>query len=126
MPIQSFSAGVDDLIADVPPGVTLCDASGVHDVAMAEWVVMAILASNRHLAEHLAAQRAGAYGDPSRSPERSSQMPASSSSGSGSIGKAVEARLAPFGAQFTRFARRARPDVLPLSELAARLPTRTS
>ncbi|HEX7473709.1 MAG TPA: hypothetical protein VF323_11560, partial [Candidatus Limnocylindrales bacterium] len=57
--IQAFSAGVDSIVEHVPPGVTLCDAAGVHDVAVAEWVVLAILASQRRLAEHLEAQRAG-------------------------------------------------------------------
>jgi phosphoglycerate dehydrogenase-like enzyme len=34
--IQAFSAGVDSLIGRVPPGIVLCDAAGVHDVAVAE------------------------------------------------------------------------------------------
>src|SRR5205809_4991878 len=29
--IQTISAGVDGLIDIVPPGVTLCDGSGIHD-----------------------------------------------------------------------------------------------
>src|ERR1700704_6551493 len=49
--IQAFSAGVDSILDRLPAGVTLCDARGVHDVAVAEWVVMAILAAQRRLPE---------------------------------------------------------------------------
>src|ERR1700684_2408822 len=49
--IQTLSAGVDGLLPAVPPGVTLCDASGTRDVAVAEWVLAAILASTRRLGE---------------------------------------------------------------------------
>jgi phosphoglycerate dehydrogenase-like enzyme len=43
--------------------------------------------------------------------------------GAGSIGSAVEARLAPFGATIVRVARRPRPGVLTMAELPAVLPT---
>src|SRR5260370_7079916 len=55
--VQTLSAGVDRLVDRIPPGITLCDASGVHDVSVAEWVVMAILASIRNLPQHVATQR---------------------------------------------------------------------
>ena len=45
--IQTLSAGVDWLLALVPPGVTLCDAAGTRDVPVAEWVLAAILAATR-------------------------------------------------------------------------------
>ena len=119
--VQSFSAGIDDLIGRMPPGVTLCDAAGVHDVAVAEWVVMAILASIRRLPEHIHGQRAGTW--------RSESLTGDDLEGArvvivgaGSIGRAVEARLTPFGVTFVRVARRARAGVVPFSELAATLP----
>ena len=37
--VQTLSAGVDWILDLVPPGVPLHDARGVHDVAVAEWVV---------------------------------------------------------------------------------------
>ncbi len=49
--IQTLSAGVDWLLPFVPPGVTLCDASGTRDIAVAEWVLAAILASTKMLPE---------------------------------------------------------------------------
>jgi phosphoglycerate dehydrogenase-like enzyme len=42
--VQSVFAGVDALLKIVPPAVTLCDARGVHDVPIAEWVLAAVLA----------------------------------------------------------------------------------
>src|SRR5947209_14211700 len=59
--VQTFSAGVDSIVGRLPPGITLCDASGVHDVSVAEWVVMAILASNRRLVPLIAAQQTGTW-----------------------------------------------------------------
>ena len=59
--VQTLSAGVDAIVDHLPEGVTLCDASGVHDVGVAEWVLMAILASNRRLPELIAAQRAATW-----------------------------------------------------------------
>ena len=47
--VQTLSAGVDWIVDHVPPGVTLCDAAGVHDVPVSEWTVMAILAMQREL-----------------------------------------------------------------------------
>jgi phosphoglycerate dehydrogenase-like enzyme len=115
--IQSFSAGVDALIDRVPAGVTLCDASGVHDIAVAEWVLLAILASRHRLPEHIDGQRAGRW--------RSEHLVGEDLVdavvvivGSGSIGREVEARLEPFGATVVRIARRARQGVHPLSKLA--------
>jgi phosphoglycerate dehydrogenase-like enzyme len=114
--IQTFSAGVNGIVDRVPPGVTLCDAAGVHDVAVAEWVMMAILASNRRLPEHLDAQRLGAW--------RSEALVGDDLVGgtvvivgAGSIGAEVEARLLPFGARIVRVARRPRAGVHTLAEL---------
>ena len=120
--IQAFSAGVDSILDRVPAGVILCDARGVHDVAVAEWVVMAILAAQRRLPEHLEAQRAGRWQH-----ERLTGDDLAGATvvliGAGSIGTAVEARLAPFGARIVRVARRPRPGVNTMADLPAILPT---
>jgi phosphoglycerate dehydrogenase-like enzyme len=119
--IQAFSAGVDSIADRVPPGVTLCDAAGVHDVAVAEWVLMTILASRRRLPEHLDAQRGGRW--------RTESIVGDDLVGAvvvivgaGSIGRAVEARLLPFGARIVRVARRPRDGVLQISELPSVIP----
>jgi phosphoglycerate dehydrogenase-like enzyme len=120
--IQAFSAGVDSIVDRVPAGVILCDARGVHDIAVAEWVVMVILAAQRRLPEHLEAQRAGRWQH-----ERLTGDDLADATvvilGAGSIGAAVEARLAPFGARIVRVARRPRPDVNTTADLPAILPT---
>lgn len=119
--IQAFSAGVDGFLGRIPPGVVLCDAAGVHDVAVAEWVVMTILTSRRRLPEHLAAQRAGTWGT---EPLVGHDLVGATVLliGSGGIGRAVEQRLTPFGADIVRVARRARDGVHPLADLPSLLP----
>ena len=49
--VQTLSAGVDWLLGSVPAGVTVCDAGGARDTAVAEWVVAATLASTKALPE---------------------------------------------------------------------------
>ena len=55
--IQTVSAGVDSMLPLVPPGVSLCDARGVHGGAVAEWVLTAILASLRDIPRYVRAQQ---------------------------------------------------------------------
>jgi phosphoglycerate dehydrogenase-like enzyme len=115
--IQTLSAGVDRIVDHVPAGVTLCDASGVHDIGVAEWIVMAILASFRHLPQLLEGQREATW---RRGSERGDEIAGATVLilGYGSIGRAVEERLRPFGAQFLRVARHPRDGVRPLEDLA--------
>jgi phosphoglycerate dehydrogenase-like enzyme len=113
---QTFSAGVDKLVGHLPPGVVLCDAAGVHDIAVAEWVLMAILASNRRLPEHIEDQRTGTW----REDRLTGDDLAGATVlliGAGSIGRAVEARLAGFGPHVVRIARRAREGVHAIADL---------
>ena len=37
--VQTLTAGVDDVLATLPDGVTLCNAAGVHDASTAELAV---------------------------------------------------------------------------------------
>jgi phosphoglycerate dehydrogenase-like enzyme len=125
--LQTVSAGVDWLGDRVPDGVTLCNASGIHDTPVSEWVVGAILAMTRRFPEFLALQASGTWdrgingfeGDAPSSP----LWPIPDLDGArvlvlghGSIGRAVQERLLPFGATVTGVARRSRPGVHPLSE----------
>jgi phosphoglycerate dehydrogenase-like enzyme len=59
--MQLTSAGVEDVIDHVPDGVTLCNARGVHGSAVAELVVLLILAAQRQLPHFLDAQRRGTW-----------------------------------------------------------------
>ncbi len=106
--IQLMSAGAENTIPFVPPGVTLCNARGVHDPAVAEWALAVILAQVRQLPRFLAAQQAGTW-DPVRSEPLAGQRVLIV--GYGSIGEAIERMLAPFEVTVDRVARRARPGV---------------
>jgi phosphoglycerate dehydrogenase-like enzyme len=121
--VQTMSAGVDRIVDLVPAGITLCDASGVHDVGVAEWIVMAILASNRRLPQLIEAQRAGSWqhGDAARGDDLEGSRVLIL--GYGSIGRAVEDRLRPFGVVVERVSRRAREGVHALADLSDLVPS---
>ncbi len=116
--VQTLSAGVDWVLSALPAGVTLCDASGSRDGAVAEWVLAAILASVKHLGEARDSQRAHEWQwqEPGELAGKTAMI-----LGYGSIGMAVEARLAPFEVEIVRVARHARPGVHSADELASLL-----
>jgi phosphoglycerate dehydrogenase-like enzyme len=117
--IQLMSAGVEHIVRFVPPGVTLCNARGVHDPAVAQWIMAVILAQLRRLPRFAVAQRAGKW-DPAEGELLTGQTVLIV--GYGSIGRAVERLLAPFGVTVDRIARTARPGVSSLDDLPALLP----
>jgi phosphoglycerate dehydrogenase-like enzyme len=117
--IQLMSAGAEHVIPFVPAGVTLCNARGVHDSAVAEWIMAAVLAQLRQLPRFMAAQQAGAW-KPAGGKLLAGQTVLIV--GYGSIGEAVERLLAPFGVTVTRVARRARAGVSAMDDLPAVLP----
>jgi phosphoglycerate dehydrogenase-like enzyme len=117
--IQLMSAGAENIIPFVPPGVTLCNARGAHDPAVAEWIMAVILAQVRQLPRFMAAQQAGTW-DPVRSEPLAGQTVLIV--GYGSIGEAVERRLGPFDVTTERVARRARAGVLSMDDLPQALP----
>lgn len=117
--VQTLGAGVDWVLPDVPPGVVLCDARGVHDATVAEWVAAVLLADSKRLADFEAAAAAarwepGPVGDVSGTTVLIL--------GYGSIGAALEARLSPFEVSVLRVARTAREGVSDLAALPALLP----
>ena len=120
--VQAMTAGVEDLIDAVPEGVVLCDAAGVHDVPVAEWTMAAILAMQKELPAFGEEQRRGRW-RPSLADPRDLEGARVLIVGYGSIGRAVEARLAPFGADVERIARRPRDGVHGPEALLALLPS---
>jgi phosphoglycerate dehydrogenase-like enzyme len=114
-----MSAGADAWAGRLPDGVTLCDARGVHDSSTAEWVVGVILAYLRDLPLFARAQERGEWAY-RRTDELAGKRVLIV--GSGSIGRAVEARLLPFDVSVTRVARRAREGVHGVAELPELLP----
>jgi phosphoglycerate dehydrogenase-like enzyme len=120
--IQLMSAGAERVIPYVPAGVTLCNARGAHDSAVAEWIMAVILAEVRQLPRFIAAQQAGTWDYAVSQPLAGRQVLIV---GYGSIGAVVEKLLTPFGVTVTRVARRARPGnpgVSGLDDLPALLP----
>jgi phosphoglycerate dehydrogenase-like enzyme len=112
--VQTMSAGVDFLIGHMPDGVTLCDAAGVHDASVAEWVGAMLLGVAKRVPECLDSQRDGKW-----QPRALDDVEGMTVLilGHGSIGAAVEKRLEPFGVRFVRVARRARDGVHAIDEL---------
>src|ERR1700722_19456323 len=117
--VQTLTAGVDRLLPGLPPGVTLCNARGVRDASTAEWVGAAILAALRECPLVALEQAAGRWD------YHFTDCLAGKTVlivGYGSIGAAVERRLAGFEGRVVRGARTARPDVATVSELPELLP----
>jgi phosphoglycerate dehydrogenase-like enzyme len=118
--VQALTAGVDRLRPAVPAGVTLCNARGVHDASTAEWVVGAMLAALREFpffAREQAAQRWSYHFTDCLAGKTVLIV------GYGSIGAAVERRLAGFEVDVLRVARTARDGVADVSGLPRLLPT---
>lgn len=124
--VQTLSAGVDHLLphlSQLRPGVRLCNARGVHEASTAELALALILASLRGIPRFVRGQDNEKW--------YSGFYPALADRtvlivGYGSIGAAVEDRLAPFECEVVRVARTARlaprGPVHALDELPALLP----
>ncbi|MEV6653233.1 2-hydroxyacid dehydrogenase [Streptomyces sp. NPDC051219] len=125
--VQTLSAGIDHVEPGLPElaaGVRLCNARGVHEASTAELTLALVLASLRGIPGFVRGQ--------DREDWRSGFYPALADKcvlivGYGSIGAAIEDRLAPFEcARVARVARSARTTergpVHALSDLPALLP----
>lgn len=129
--VQTLSAGIDHVapgLDSLPSGVRLCNAKGVHEASTAELTVGLVLASLRGIPGFVRGQDAEEW--------KSGFYPALADKsvlivGYGSIGAAIEDRLAPFEcARVARVARSARatergpvhaltdlPDLLPDADI---------
>lgn len=117
--VQTVTAGVEPYRPHMPEGAVLCNARGVHDAGTAEWAVGAMIAVLREFPQFVDAQRAGAW------TYRHTGVLADSTVlivGHGSIGAALERRLAGFEVDVVRVARSARDGVHAMDELPALLP----
>ncbi len=118
--MQSTSAGVDSLLPLVPEGVILCGASGAYDIAVSEWVVATLLALGWRLPQFYELQQRAEWdtnaGDwTTTGPSSIGRVDDLDGAtvlifGHGSIGRALAARLAPFGVRTIGIARHARHD----------------
>ncbi|MFD8283673.1 2-hydroxyacid dehydrogenase [Streptomyces solisilvae] len=125
--VQTLTAGIDHIkpaLADLAPGVRLCNARGVHDASTAELALTLILASLRGIPDFVRGQDAEEW--------RSGFRPALADKsvlivGYGAIGSAIEDRLVPFECErVMRVARSPRTTergpVHPIAELPQLLP----
>jgi phosphoglycerate dehydrogenase-like enzyme len=112
--IQTLSAGVDWLAGRVPERVMVCNARGVYDIPLAEWVVGAILAMQRGLVQARDAQTRHEWDaiEPAELAGRRVVI-----LGLGSIGTAIAERLRPFGVEIVGVGRTARDGIRGLAEL---------
>jgi phosphoglycerate dehydrogenase-like enzyme len=105
--LQTLTAGYEGIPERLPPGVTLCTAAGVHDASTAELAVGLAIAVLRGLGQAALDATSGTWAHvtrPSLADRRVLLI------GSGSVGSAIAARLAPFEVTVTRVASRARDD----------------
>lgn len=122
--VQLLTAGADAWAGQLPDGVLLCDARGVHDSPTAEWVVAAILAQLRAFPLFARAQPRHQWSYAEATPTDELAGKRVLIVGTGSIGAALVARLMPFEVELTLVARTARPaeGVRGVAELPALLP----
>ncbi len=118
--IQTLSAGVDWLIGRVPERVMVCNARGIYDRPLAEWVLGAILAMQRgHIrSRDQQAKAQWEFFEPDELEGRRVVI-----LGMGSIGSAIAARLRPFEVDIVGVGRAARDGVRGLAELDEVLPS---
>jgi phosphoglycerate dehydrogenase-like enzyme len=114
------SAGTDWIEPHLPAGVTLANARGARDAAVAEWVVAAVLAMEKRLFDQRELQRKRNWEGRFRLPDVEGR--AALILGAGSIGAAVRERLEPFGVTTMLVARTERDGVRAADDLPSLLP----
>ena len=121
--VQLLTIGHDGVPEQLPAGVLLCNAAGVHETSTAELAVGLAIAALRGLDEDVRAMAQGRWGASRRTSLADRRVLVL---GWGGVGRAVAARLAPFEVELTAVAARARvQDGVPVhavDELPALLP----
>jgi phosphoglycerate dehydrogenase-like enzyme len=139
--VQSMMAGVDWIAPWLPKDVVLCDGRGIHDISASEWVLAAILTALKRFPYYRDMQLRQDWKGQASIPDGFMKVGGAQVGqyailgddlagktvlilGYGSIGAAIEARLAPFGVKIVRLARTARKEseVFAVSELQRLLP----
>lgn len=123
---QTLTAGYENYLPFVPEGVTLCNARGLHDASTAELALTLTLSALRNIPRYVRRQDAGdwapAYRDDDTVVDDALADKTVLIVGYGSIGSAIERRLAGFEADVLRVARTAREGVYAMDDLGELLP----
>ena len=123
---QTLTAGYENVLPFLPDGVTLCNARGLHDASTAELAVTLTLSALRGIPRYVRQADRGEW-----LPTYQADIDAVDDAladktvlilGYGSIGSAIERRLAGFEVEVLRVARRAREGVHAFTEIDALLP----
>ena len=117
--VQLPTVGFDAVVPQLPTGVTLCNAAGVHEQSTAELAVGSIITVWRGLDR---AARDMVEGTWSHRRGRSLQQARVVIIGAGGVGTAIARTLEPFGCVTTVLARTRRPGVVPIADLHDILP----
>ena len=117
--VQLLTAGFENALRHLPPGVTLCNAGGVHDASTAELAVGLTIASLRGLDTFARAMPAGAwlYGRREALADKRVLV-----LGAGGVGRAIRRRLEPFETEVRLVGRTARDGVHAMGDVPALLP----
>jgi phosphoglycerate dehydrogenase-like enzyme len=117
--LQALTAGVDHALPHVRPGITLCNARGVHDTATSELAVTLTLAALNDVASWVRAGDTERWEPAWRSGLADRRVLVI---GAGAIGSAIAARLRPFECAVATVGRTARDGVGGVADLPALLP----
>jgi phosphoglycerate dehydrogenase-like enzyme len=139
--VQALLAGVDWVLDVVPSDIMVCDAQGCHNVSTSEWVLMAILTRMKYVPIYVELQAEQDWRGRNRADAAYQKLHLLNQVtdppilleelsgkkvlivGYGSIGRSIEARLAPFEVEIVRMARHAREGVEPVERLKELLPS---
>jgi phosphoglycerate dehydrogenase-like enzyme len=117
--VQTLTAGYDHVLPYLPAGVRLLRGGGIHDASTAELAVTLTLAALRGIPDFVRAQEQRQWAHERHDALADKRVLIV---GYGSVGAAVERRLAGFEVEVVRVARTGRDGVLPMADLPELLP----
>lgn len=116
---QLLTAGFESAIPFLPPGVTLCNAGGVHDASTAELAIGLIIASLRGIDDAIRAQAERRWDHRTHVSLADRRVVIV---GAGGVGQAIRRRLEPFEVEAVLVGRTSRPGVTAAVDLPRLLP----